>query len=275
MVASIILPALIPASAVDVSWLGILSKLDLTTNLELCLDAGSSDSYTSGQKWLDQTDNGYDFHLGAGSGASSDDPTHNGTAGDLSSTEFFSFDGGDLFTYDSSNETWMNNLHKDGATFTIAGWYFTGTVNDDHPLFGTGAATTGIVVKAHGDGTVRINVYNGSSSQLEITTSDAMSDSAFHFFALSLNENGGSSGSFFYLDGDYMQVSSANTFNGAYSSPSTGAASTMEIGGRPGSGSPDKLLNGDRMAGFMAWSTNLSKANLDAIWAEQKERFGL
>lgn len=245
----------------------------LTSNLQLVLDAGDSSSYSSGQKWLDLSGNGYDFHLGAGSSASSDDPTFNGSAGGLSRNNYFSFDGGDVFTYDSSNETWMDNLHKNNATFTIAGWFYTSTTNDDHVLFGTGAATTGIVVKAHGDGTVRINVYNGSSSELEITTSDAMSDEAYHFFALSLDEAGGSSGSFFYLDGDYMQVSSADTFNGAYSSPSSDAASTMEIGGRPGSGSPDELLSGDRIAGFMAWSTNLSKANLDTLYASTKVRF--
>lgn len=242
----------------------------LTTNLELCLDAGDSSSYSSGQKWLDLSGNGYDFFLGADGTATTDDPTFNGTAGDLKRTNYWSFDGGDVFTYDTTNETWMDNMHKSGASYTIAGWFYTGTVADEHWLWGTGSATTGVALRVFSGGAARINIYNGASSIKEITTSDTMSDEAWHFFALSYTDG---AGAFFYLDGNYMQVASADTFDGSLSGAATGSASTMEIGGRPGSGSPDKLLNGDRVAGFMAWSTNLSKANLDSLYASTSVRF--
>jgi len=241
------------------SWKGIIDTSGVGTNLVLCLDAGNADSYTSGQKWLDQTANGYDFDLGAGSGASTDDPTYNGTPGDESATEFWSFDGGDLFTYDTTNETWMNDMHQDSASFTIGGWFYPGTTADDHNWFGTGAGISGIAVKTFASGTSRINVYNSSTSILEETSTAAIADSAWHFFLLTIDEAAGTG--FWYFDG------AEETFTSTYGTADTGAsANPMEIGGRPGSGSPDKLLSGDRMAGFFAWDTALTVAEADTLW---------
>lgn len=92
----------------------VIQHCGLATGLKLCLDAGDDESYSSGQKWLDTSGGGYDFYRGAGSGSEGSDPTFNGTVGRRSSGEYFSGDGGDYFTYDSANETWMNDLHKNG-----------------------------------------------------------------------------------------------------------------------------------------------------------------
>ncbi len=94
--------------------------LGLTTNLKLCLDAGDPASYSSGQKWLDRSGGGYDFHLGATSSSEASDPTFNGVAGRQSDAEYFSGDGGDYFTYDSNSETWMRDFHKAGAITALA-----------------------------------------------------------------------------------------------------------------------------------------------------------
>lgn len=101
------------------SLIDIIKGFDLTSGLQLCLDAGDIDSYPgSGIKWLDTSGNGYDFNLGDGSTATTY-PTFNGSAGALSKNEFFSFDGGDYFSYDSANETWMDQLHNDGAVVSF------------------------------------------------------------------------------------------------------------------------------------------------------------
>lgn len=96
-----------------------ISALGLTSNLKLCLDASDRASYPgSGTKWLDTSGGGYDFDFGDGS-TSSTYPTFNGTAGGLSSSEYFSLDGGDFFTYDSANESWMKSLHKSGQAVSV------------------------------------------------------------------------------------------------------------------------------------------------------------
>src|SRR5688572_16443964 len=41
-----------------------IQGLGLTTGLQFSLDAGSADSYTSGQSWLDLSGNGQDFFRG-------------------------------------------------------------------------------------------------------------------------------------------------------------------------------------------------------------------
>lgn len=114
------------------SMIAIIEKLNLTANLKLCLDAGDINSYPgSGTKWLDTSGNGYDFDFGDGS-TSSTYPTFNGSAGGLSASEYFSFDGDDYFSYDSANETWMNELHNAGVSVSLVaviecanvGYYF-------------------------------------------------------------------------------------------------------------------------------------------------------
>ena len=83
------------------------------------LDATIAASYTSGQTWANliaapadgaaQTD--YDFWLGAGSGASTDDPTFTGTAG--APAAYFLHDGGDFFTIKNvANPVTIYNMHK-------------------------------------------------------------------------------------------------------------------------------------------------------------------
>src|SRR5690349_1915490 len=108
----------------NTKFLTVIQQLGLTTGLKLCLDAGDSASVAVGSqaKWLDVAGNGYDFYRGSSAAGDAAEPTFNGTPGNLSASEYFSSDGGDNFTYDSANESWMDNLHKDGAKFTICCW---------------------------------------------------------------------------------------------------------------------------------------------------------
>jgi hypothetical protein len=100
----------------------------LDTNLQFCLDAAAASSYTSGQTWTDMTGQGNDFYRGATASATTDDPTHNGTPGALSSNEYFSFDGGDYFRLTQSNPSWVNDMHKNNAAWSWILWVYTANV---------------------------------------------------------------------------------------------------------------------------------------------------
>lgn len=247
----------------------------LTSNCKLVLDAGDASSYSAGQSWLDRSGNGYDFFRGATSGSNTDDPTFTGSAGDLTSSTYWSFDGGDFFTYDTTNEAWMEALHKDNALFSlIASVYIPDAAV--HGVFGTmGTATTNIGVRLQFTTVEKLQfIVAGGASALNKTTDNAVSAGAWHIIGLSIDEAGGSV-SFFYTDGGYSQVSASNTFDAAYLSPSSSSATyTMQIGAAGNNGFP--LANTTRLGFLGIWQgTALSKANFDTLYASTKGRYGL
>jgi len=90
-----------------------------TSNLRLCLDAGASNSYDgTSQYWYDLSGNNENFILGNNTNVNSYDPTFHGTAGGLSSSEYFSFDGGDRFTSATSSSI-LNNTLTLNSSFTL------------------------------------------------------------------------------------------------------------------------------------------------------------
>jgi hypothetical protein len=246
--------------------------LGLTSNLKLCLDAADSASYSSGQSWLDRSGGGYDFFRGADGSATATDPTFNGTPGGKSSSEYWSFDGGDYFNYDTANEAWMENLHKDGAKFTIAAWcYFAttaghsmiGNSNNSQALVGFNFAaipSTGLLVVnvSNGSGTYALN-WGGAS--LGVTTG------VWQFCAATYDEATGAG---------YKVVNQTHSVNIAtpYTTPSaSGAASNTNIA-RNGSG--QTFGNGSRMAGIMAWEgVAFSPTQVDALFRATRRRFNV
>lgn len=254
---------------------GILQFLGLSRNL--VLDAGDSASYTSGQKWLDRSSGGYDFMLGSetGSPSTGDEPTFNGTPGSLSSSEYWSFGGNDYFRYDTTNETWMDARHKNNALFTDILIYYPVASLGAQGLMGTirdGSNAPGAKLFLTSAEKLTINVKNGSGDALLKTADTATTTGAWHFIALVMDEAGGSG--FFYEDGGYKQVGSSDTFTSTYSSPSASAATdTMEIGAIGNASIP--VVNGSRIACVASLPVALSKAQLDAVYAEIGPRFGL
>jgi hypothetical protein len=166
-----------------VPFVDVIRRLNLDSGLKLCLDAGDANSYSSGQKWLDVSGNSYDFFLGDDATSESDDPTFNGSAGGLSTSEYFSFDGadganGDHFTYDSVSESWIDNLHKDNVKLTIITWiYLASTANQAFCGNTQGLATTvGIEFGINVTNQMRYRVSNGSGSfALTFSRSDSVS----------------------------------------------------------------------------------------------------
>ena len=256
----------------------VLTNLSLTTDLELCLDAGDSLSYSSGQSWLDRSGNGLDFFRGADGSAASDDPTFNGNAGGLFVSEYWSFDGADFFKYDSASEAWMETLHKDAAIFSLAAWIYIAS-SLRVPIFSTGgAASDQVGIYTETTGTARdftLGVVKASAPlPLDVTGDTAANNDAWNFVGLSIDENG-SNVSHMYINGAVNQVSAADTFDASYTSPSSAAATApAKIG--TFANETGFAGNGSGIAELAVWEGSvISKANFDAIYSQTRGRFGI
>lgn len=252
-----------------------LTTAGLTTNLKLCLDSGDASSYNPSvqtDKWLDVAGSGYDFYRGSGTGSDAADPTFNGSGGALNS--YWSFDGGDCFTYDAANETWMESLHKNSAIFSVVAFFYHAVEVSDSLIFlDQFSGGTGISYQLTSSGTQRFRAVNAGATALTKTV-DSAAAVGWHMIGLSLNEATGAGGGFFYKDGGYDQVSSADTFDSTYTSPSAGSATyTMGIGGLNGL---DVSPNNERLACIAVWQgTAITKANMDTIFTAMRGRFGI
>lgn len=250
------------------SAINILRRLNLTSGLQLCLDAGDAASYDgSSQSWLDRSGNGYDFFLGAGGTATASDPTFNGTAGGLSSAEYFSFDGGDYFTYDTTNETWMQ-FHKDNAIFSYMGWWYFADSASGRGIFGN-FLNPGQGLRF---GLTSAELYdvvqrNGSANDVVYTSSFTAPTGAWTFVALYINEAGGAGASFI------QQNATVETFDAAYSSPTaSNASTTLQIGSYGGAVNPQP--NGSRHA-ISVWRDTLTQGEAMSFYHATRRRFGV
>ncbi len=249
-----------------------IRRCGLTSGLKLCLDAGDAASYSSGQSWLDRSGNGFDFFLGATGSSEASDPTFNGTAGQRTSSVYWSFDGGDYFRYDTTNETWMNNLHKDNAKFTLIAGVQIATLGALIGISGTGSiegSTTGVTwFTRDTDDRLSLRVRNGASLALSDLTGPVVTAAVPQFVAVSIDEAVGANGGVHYLNGSVV------SFTSTYSSPSTGSAgNTMEIGSASGAG--NILPSASRLWFFAAWEgVALTLGQLHALYQCTRGRFG-
>lgn len=244
----------------------VLTALGLTTNLKLCLDAGDIASYPgSGTKWLDTSGGGYDFD---NNGA-----TFNGTAGAQASNNYFSGDGGDYFSYDSSIESWMQDMGKEGQTVSVLIVAHIAS-DDDTVFFSTrGSSSTGYGLQA---------TYNDSNNAVSLTIRRASGIFFGDLMTGSLSGTlprtvvtgwsgtiGNAAASLRHLNGtstSQTQVSSAGVSN----NPSE----NMKIMARGDGG--DIAPNGTRMYALAIWhGTALTAANFEAIWASIRGKYGL
>jgi hypothetical protein len=273
-----------PASFTNRTLLQRLTDEKLLTNLKLCLDAGDSASYSgTGQSWLDTSGNGHDFFRGTTSGSQASDPTFNGTAGARTAANYWLFDGGDIFTYYTTNETWMQNLHKNNAAFSFAAWMYAVDSAINHGVFATAqddTTETGVVAYLNDNGTnLNINfiVRNAGAAVLSVGTlgevgGGALTSGAWNYVSMSLNEATGAGGILWNCNGTAI----AEVEDSTYSSPATGSASqTMTLGTGGGSaGSP--MPSGSRYAMLAMWEgTALTAQQLDNIFQVTRGRFGV
>jgi hypothetical protein len=265
-----------PGPAGENNFYNIAVGLGLGGNLKLCLDAGSAASYSgSGPSWLDLSGNGYDFFLGSSGSAGANDPMFNGSGGGLSANEYFSFDGGDRFTYDSMNETWMNNLHKGGARWAVAALFYVEDLAASQGLFGNTSAnnaSVGVDFYVQTTGIPLLAIRNGSGSLAaaeSLSSSFLVSAGAWHLIAISIDEAAGTDNLNWNLNGNQ------DTDDVAFTSPSASDATfTLEIGAR-GSGNA-QLRNLARVAGFLMWEgRHLSHSEIDSLYQAMRGRVGI
>lgn len=250
----------------------VLQRLGLADGLRLALDAGDAASLpASSTKWLDLSGNGYDFFRGTSTSAESSDPTINGTAGGLSANEYLSFDGGDYLTYDTTNETWMNNLHKASGKWTLAAWLRFGGTNGG--LFGTNRDSSSVVGISGGitvGGKLYVAVNNGSGTQVfQRVSSAALTTGANIFVAISVDITAPSVS--FALNNfvveDYSQTLGATP-------SSSNAGNTLQIGARGNNTVP--LPNTSRLFSLNWWEgTTLTTSQLQVLYTATRGRFGV
>lgn len=263
-----------PSGGTSVPLVTTLTNLGLTSNLKLALDAGDASSYPgTGQSWLDTSGGGYDFFLGADGSATSSDPTFNGTAGLLSAGNYWSFDGGDWFTYDTTSEGWMDDIHQDNAVFTILSWIYMASFTGSPGVIGNMTLTTEVGFShsiAVTTGAPAFTVVNGSGIAKAISgTSVPVSLNTWSMVAISSTEATGANGAMFYTNG------ATQLANSAYTSPSASAATnTLAIGAqKPAGTSP--FTSGSRIAMLAVFSEALSSTQLDNIYNATRGRFGV
>lgn len=254
--------------------LTVIRRLGLTNGLKLCLDAGHETSLPAAStKWLDLSGNGFDFFRGTTAGADATDPAINGTPGRRSSSEYLSFDGGDFLRYDAANETWMQNIHKDNAKFTLLSWLYWGANGTPYRWVGTrGAGSgTGFLVAQSSSGNMTLSVQNAGANGLTYTTSviPGFALNTWSFAAVSLNEAVGANGAIMMINDGQELITST------YVSPSAGnATEVMEIGALGGGGTP--MPAGSRMSSFAAWEgVALSAEQLRAMYQATRGKFGV
>jgi hypothetical protein len=243
----------------------ILHRLGQLPNLALLLDAGDSASIGAGAtKWLDLSGNGYDFFLGTTAGAEGSDPTFNGAVGGLSFGEYLSLDGGDFLTYDATNETWMQNMHKASALFSMYAWVYGSGAGTGNSIFGTnGNNPANIGVFLRGDssalGSVQYQVQNGTgTASLNLTSSNGpYKTGQWNFVGLSVDEAAGV--------GDMVVNNWRATFTATYTTPSAANASfTMQIGSRANNNSPFDA--GGRLGQIAFWDARfIARNEMEAI----------
>lgn len=253
----------------------VLSGLGLTGNLKLCLDAGAAASFDgTSQSWLDLSGTSAAFYRGTSSGVESSDPGFHGAAGGLSAGDYFSFDGSSGLLYSASNQTWMNNLHKNGARFTFLTWIYLGAVSPICTLVSTLTPAGGSNIGVNwslGTTAARmrfLSAWPGGSIGFD-STALTIPANTWVMLALSVNENGGATGGRFYING------ASETFNPNYTTPTTSDCdASMAIGMRAGTAVGSPLHAGSRIAVLCAWEgVNLSAAQLDSIFQATRGRF--
>jgi hypothetical protein len=241
-----------------------LNELVLTTSLVAAFDAADGRSYTTGTKWLDQAGSGYDFDI---TGA-----TFTGTANSWSSSEYFAFDGGDYLTYDTTNEAWMETLHKNNAVFTFAAWfYLPAALTTTNRLMGTGGnnvANIGVEAGLTSVGNPNLTVRNAGANALSVGTISTLTFSAWNFVAWAIDESVGADGL------TVMQNGAFNTANSTFTAPSASSATyALQIGA--GGNNTLPLENGFRIAQCAFWTRRLSQKELTRLFNNTRGRFGV
>lgn len=223
----------------------------------------------------------YDYYLGSSNGDTAGDPEHLGT--------YWNFRGGDFFTLASgaTSTTFLKNMHKAGAKFTIELWLlYSGTGSGIRPMFDSGTddhggadTSRGVMYLDLGETetprghSIRVKRDSAAANALAKTTDSLPSTGAIHMLAISIDSTGASN-SFFYKDGAYDPSGGVNTWDGTYSTPGTSdTTQPSRIGAR--GDALEAAPGSSRLYLLRLYNTNLTKEQLDANWTSTRSIFGI
>ncbi|TAN61085.1 MAG: hypothetical protein EPN20_12970 [Magnetospirillum sp.] len=284
-----------PAVATD-TFINILTSLSLTANLKACFDAGDAASYGgSGTTVNDRSGTGVNLGF-VGS------PSFAGVAGAKDGTDYFDLGASDKLQL-ASMPAW-SNVGTKGASFTLAAWVLPrqsgavlGLMQDytngsscasfnEFNAYNPGGGALGPALAFAG-------CYGACSSIMNYGIQTAgqpvstLTWGCWSFVALSVAE-GVANGSFFYANGSYAPVNlqytpgtstgvgitPTNTVTLSYQTSTTPQVANFIIG------CADASARKARVGGLLHWQAastsggNLSKAQLDSIFAATKARYG-
>jgi len=244
----------------------------VTDNLQMHLDAGAAASYDSGvdaQRWFDLTANSYDWFLGAAASSGSDDPTFNGSAGGDSSSEYFSFDGGDGFLKENDDSgSFLRKIGRTDQAFTLEVWIYPVNTTNNQVIF-TNAGNAGNGIRwwlGHAtDG--RWALSTGTDTLFDANDTN-LSTSVWQQWAIAGKMDGSTTG-LHVVNG--IQDGTWTTNNSAFTS---GDSAHKGYIGRRSDGIV-RFTNGTRLAIVRVYDVALTEAQLLQNYNAQKARFGL
>jgi hypothetical protein len=257
------------------SFWAIAQYLGIDSNMQWCLDAADIASMpsSSDQTWLNRGASSINWIRGASTSASSDDPSFNGTAGDLKASTFFQFDGGDFFLQTNSGgaqPSFMQRIHADNALFAMAFWCTfasIGAINGLIATFDGNASVRGSYLRVTSGATLQLLISNASATLALYQESTATIPTGRPvFIAVAVDEAAGTG--IFQING------TQESFTATYSSPSSGTyGAAIRVGSS--SGSSHRFENGNRMHGWwLRESATLTATQLMALYKRSRMRPG-
>jgi hypothetical protein len=238
-------------------------------------DAADSNCYSgSGENFYDLTATNFDMLLGETASVDGDEPTFVGTADVFDAGTHFTFDGGDFFEFNGAVPSWVQTMHKSANgqwTACVIMKYVNNSTYQQFWSAGGGSVSTAdrIGVQLGLDsGSQKVIVSVGKTtgqSDVFYKIADTLLPDGPMMLACSI-DNGGNG--FFYLNGDYDQAGSADTWSVTYNSSSDTNANHIRIGASGRSGNPPYAFfpSGSKFYSGFFDDTAWSKADLDVIW---------
>lgn len=256
----------------------LITAAGLWPNCKLCLDPGDRQSWPgSGTTIFDVSGNGLHFTLGSASSPVAGAPTFSGTVGARSANEYFVNNGATsafgLSLASGVNDTFLNNLHKTGWTFsTVELIYFT-TATGPGLVTKTGAQNSSSAVGFAGYITASSpfnpsGVHGNGSGLAGNNSSLAASASTMTMVGIGRKYNSTTSrDSNYYVNGSFQQTNSSASFT-----PSASAASSKALIGLTSDLSTGWGI-GRRMYGFAMFDHMLAQSEYDALRAQLLKRW--
>jgi hypothetical protein len=267
-------PGLIPRTApLRRSMRELIKDAGLVSVLQMCFDPGDKVSYPgSGQTVFDVSGNGYQLTFGASTAAGADDPGWAGNIDGQSASEMFTFDGGDFFQL-TANDTFVQSLHKVGATFTvlvIAAGFSSGSASALLTTKGgtLGAIQVGTIIYKGSGGYLAAIVGGSSTAAQEVGTVQTVPSTGMQMLAVGRQLISSTNRvTDFYVNG----VWETKTDTASVPLSSGNATATLAYG-TAGDGS-SKVPAGHSLFGLAVFNRRLIQAELDLLRSTFKRRW--